>query len=91
MADTATHLQAPMNFMNIDSITYHNNQINGGCINQGQGHCRRRQKGFFFCKLTFLTNSTSQVHFMNIEAAITFHINQVNAHTDEVNAIREFG
>ena len=50
---------------------------------QGQGH-PQPPPTMFFCKLTFLTDSfgkfASQVHFMNIEAAITFHINQANAY-----------
>ena len=54
MGDTATHLQAQMNFMNIDSITYHNNQINEDAppeVTAIQG------RQYFFCKLSRLANS----------------------------------
>ena len=66
-----------MNFMNIDSITYHNNQINA--CTQGQGH--RRRQCFLqinFSSQTLFGKLASQVHFMNIDA-VTFHINQLNA------------
>ena len=87
MGDTATHLQAQMNFMNIDSITYHNNQINEDAppeVTAIQG------RQYFFCKLSRLANSfgiiigfsgASHEQSHKLRNNITFHLQLKSAQT----------
>ena len=70
-----------MNFMNIDSITYHNNQINEDAppeVTAIQG------RQYFFCKLSRLANSfgiiigfsgASQNRVINFETTLPFTCN----------------